>query len=209
MSNASSTCAALTASTTPSAGTRSPALSSTTSPATISLAGRSAATPSRSTLAWSAIERFSAAAVASARCSCTMSSTVETITTVTMIAKLAASPVAPATTAATSRIAINGLASLRSRPRSTPLRAAAPSSLRPSRSSRLAASRLPSPARLLCRRASTASGGSRQKGGGATTEAIPGFRPIRSSPCGPAGAIMRCADIPEAMRRIRAKRATG
>jgi hypothetical protein len=52
---------AVEASTIPSAGTRSPAQSCSTSPATMALTGSSSGLPSRSTVAWSAIERLSAA----------------------------------------------------------------------------------------------------------------------------------------------------
>jgi hypothetical protein len=80
-------------STRPSAGTRSPAQSMTTSPGTTSLTGTSHGFPSRITEARTATEAESRSAACPARCSCTKSSVTLMSTMTVMMTKLVRSPV--------------------------------------------------------------------------------------------------------------------
>lgn len=106
---ASFTCRSRPAIKTPSAGTGSPARSSTT-PGTISSTGTDTSARSRRTSARIATERRSVSTERSARCSCDTSSTVHSVMTETMMARLTHSPLNPAIPAATSRMATKGSA---------------------------------------------------------------------------------------------------
>ena len=135
-------------STTPSAGTRSPALSSTTSPGTTCSTGIETILPSRRTSAWMATERFSASAASSARCSCTTSNMIDNAMTMTMMQKLAISPVNPEMAAATIKIAMRGSANLLAIFKSSRRCGVAATELGPKRASRCPASIEVSPAVL-------------------------------------------------------------
>ena len=93
----------------PSAGTRSPASSSTTSPGTIWLASISSTRPARRTRATGASMFLSAASVFSARYSCQKPSTALNITTTRITVTLFMSPMKAAITAATSNMRISML----------------------------------------------------------------------------------------------------
>ena len=148
VSSASSARAARLSSTIPSAGTMSPARSSSTSPGTTSSAATSTRRPSRRTRDRMATERFSASAAASARCSCTTSMAIEAERTSRISTRLGQSPMLPDSTAAASRMATRGSASRR--PTRTRMRRRGPSAARfgPQRRRRRAASADPSPAGL-------------------------------------------------------------
>ena len=100
----SSTSTLCAASRRPSAGTRSPASSSTTSPGTIALASISSTRPARRTRAIGASIFFSAASVFSARYSCQKPSTALKHTTIRITATLLKSPISAAMAAATSKV---------------------------------------------------------------------------------------------------------
>jgi len=108
-SNASLTKKSLASRRRPSAGTMSPAESSTTSPGTRSCPSTVTSCPSRKTCSLSATETLRCSAASSALCSCKVSSTALVNTIVEMMMKLARSPVSAETAAAASRISTSGL----------------------------------------------------------------------------------------------------
>ena len=131
----------------PSAGTRSPAASSTTSPGTRSRPGTVISRPSRTTCSLSATEVFSRSAAASARYSCTVSSIALVSTIAPMMMKLLRSPVSAEIAAAASRISTSGLRKrLRNRSGSETRRRSS-RVLGPYRNCRAAASAEPRPSR--------------------------------------------------------------
>src|SRR5208337_1059861 len=92
-----------------SAGTRSPAMSSTTSPGTSPSIGNDTTAPSRRTVAWTATERRRASTAFWARTSWTKSRVMLAVITQSTMRKLATSPVAADRPLATSRIMTSGL----------------------------------------------------------------------------------------------------
>ena len=92
-----------------SAGTRSPAISSTMSPGTSWSIGTERLAPSRRTVACTATDRRSASTAFCARTSWTKSSVMLIVTMVTTMTKLATSPVAADSPLATSRMMTSGL----------------------------------------------------------------------------------------------------
>ncbi len=101
----------------PSAGTRLPARSSTTSPGTTCARVTSCGVPLRSTLARTCTDCRSRCAARFARYSCTKSRITLASTMIEMITKLATSPASAATTLAAMRISTSGLPNRRRKSR--------------------------------------------------------------------------------------------
>ena len=145
-----------------SAGTRSPAINSTTSPGTNWSIGTERLAPSRRTVAWTATERRSASTAFWARTSWTKSSVMLIVTMLATITKLVTSPVAADRPLATSRMMTSGLRKRARNCRQSGERLTVAASLGPQVANRDCTSALLRPARVVASLARSRSNGSVQ-----------------------------------------------